>query len=913
MQSPTVPSNLFGVESPPVTGLAPSLEQTLSTLAANLDPPQRGHYTLNPAFMRAWEENNPPVPQLPKIPGGSVPVRIKAPVPTEKPISFPRPSDEPQRIRPATAAPAPAEALPSLPPPPVPAPRLPLPPQQPPQTKPSASLEQTARMVSRGFSIRQQPMLYPKRNYSLPAALAPPAPTLKLENYEFTSIESLERKWADAKTETTRMLSSAIYKYYFSHGAWHDFEQVFPGKVLEAWEDFHNKLTASELGFVNAVLVSQNPFSSEQGSQEKHIPVLARTIPLSQVVRTMVFSEDMRSRESFGSQGSSGTEIDSEFADWLISRFNTKRPGTATSPFVPTATEPQKAIEEVPQPKQSEAPSQPESELPPARPEAPTQPALSERRTPSPPPPAPTKPAEQEKAPKPAEPVPEVPEPPAQPEPAAPEMTQPAAEPQLAKVPAHKSLGLWSSKSISRRPKTASNLETHGSTDELPKTRRKNTIGGAGDEPPVPKSSLRRPTINLPSVFQSWRKGSSKTDATALDEMLNLPASPKKERPSTAARPTSSKSRRHTHNFFSSSSTSSMAEPRPSLDSTRSTRRATREIQMKDLPPLPPNAAEISQLGRLGAEAKIKVSHSASVLRKGSNMLTHFSSHSELGQRMAAAFDKPRSSSLTAENNEKSRRRPSIAAPSLVESTSTKSSRSRESSSTEIIPMVYDWRPAPLHGDCSWGFSISPLALQRPLGRKKSNAMLVVNSHTPTMNRRVLPNPQTPEEASKPPKRSASKSTKLTASRSMPESRPESKRLSIEKEKQPVPPELPKAKMPQSQLGLGVSAGAKSGSNAPNTAMSGVRGVLYELAYLSTQGKNVWSKSDHIFANMAKTGLEVNRIAEQDFFDFCVDELLKASNEASQDLQAMGNKKVAKKLYESFNAKLAILLADSAL
>ncbi|KAJ2136357.1 hypothetical protein IW136_003937, partial [Coemansia sp. RSA 678] len=123
-----------------------------------------------------------------------------------------------------------------------------------------------------------------------------------------------------------------------------------------------------------------------------------------------------------------------------------------------------------------------------------------------------------------------------------------------------------------------------------------------------------------------------------------------------------------------------------------------------------------------------------------------------------------------------------------------------------------------------------------------------------------------------------------------------------------VPPKLPTARMPQSQLGL------PSGHNAkPASEMSGVRGVLYELAYLSTQSKSVWSKSDHIFANLSKSGLEVNRIAEQDFFDFCVDELLKYSSDASQDLEAMGNKKMAKKLYESFNAKLSILLAEAVL
>ncbi|KAJ2846460.1 hypothetical protein IWW36_004344, partial [Coemansia brasiliensis] len=325
MQSPTVPNNLFTGDSPPPTaGPMPSLEQTLSTLAATLEGPKRGSYTLNRAFMRAWEENNPPVPQLPKVAGGSFPTRIKAPA--DLPISFPRPDDEPKVSQSNTAA------------------EMEAPPGQPLPPPPAAPVADTTgeRAVARKHSIRQQAALYPKRNYSLPAALAPPVPRLKLESYDFTSIESLERKWADAKTETTRMLSSAIYKYYFSHGEWHEFEQVFPAKVLESWEEFRSKLTQTELGFINTVLVSQNPFSSEQQGEERetHIPVLARTIPLAQVVRTMVLSEDMRSRESYSSQNSNGPEIDSEFADWLITRFNAKRPGTATSPIEPTANEP---------------------------------------------------------------------------------------------------------------------------------------------------------------------------------------------------------------------------------------------------------------------------------------------------------------------------------------------------------------------------------------------------------------------------------------------------------------------------------------------------------------------------------------------------------------------------------------------
>ncbi|KAJ2125157.1 hypothetical protein IW147_001056 [Coemansia sp. RSA 720] len=991
MQSPTVPSGLFVGDSPTSMGPVLSLEQTLSTLAASLEPPKRGSYTLNPAFMRSWEENNPPVPKLPKIPGGSFPARIKAPLPTEEPISFPRSDDEPQLIRCVTAVAAPLHNE-TLPPPPLPVTMQvspsapPLPPtihpahcapqmsstveptlNAPPAMRPSPS----ERIISRGPSIRKQTALYPKRNYSLPAALAPALPKLKLESYEFTSIESLERKWEETKTETTRLLSSAIYNYYFSHGEWTEFEQVFPGKVLEAWVEFHSKLTPSELAFVNTVLVSQNPFSCVQNGQEKHIPVLARTIPLLQAVRTMVLSEDMRSRESYSAQ-SSGFEIDLEFADWLVTRFNSKKTSMASSPFEKVQEVSQlERIEEIPQPEKTEAsqsekkqnaefsekaketlqPEQTQETPQPAQTHEAILPKDSVQKAPSPPPmPQQTVPQQtmpQQTVPAPVQQRPVVPKPAMQelnvPEPKAP-VTEALAPKPVEAPPAHKSLGLWTStpeaKHTALNPKRSNTFMgiemRNASVDETAKPRRKNLFSGRMSED-APKQSMRRPTINIPSVFQAWRKPSTKAVPSALDDLINLPPSPKQKRPDTAARPSSSKSRRHTHNFFASSS-GDVNDSRASLDSSRSTRRVTREIQMKDLPPLPPNAHEISQLSRIGAEARIKATQSANVLRKGSSMLTHFSSHSELGQRMAAAFDKPRASSVTTDNAERGRRKPSISTPPLRDSTSSKGSRSRESESTEIVSMVYEWRPAPQHGDCNWGFAISSLALKQPVGRKKSNAaMFVVNSHTPTMNRRGLPEPHKPvdaphkspkpvdtaNDAQKPvdvPHKSQKPMDALRkpadtpiVSQSVPESRQMHSQPSPEAAEQDqalhlVPPKLPTARMPQSQLGLPSTHNAK-----PAAAMSGVRGVLYELAYLSTQSKNVWSKSDHIFANLAKSGLEVNRIAEQDFFDFCVDELLKYSSDASQDLEAMGNKKMAKKLYESFNAKLSILLAEAVL
>ncbi|KAJ2798667.1 hypothetical protein H4R20_004738 [Coemansia guatemalensis] len=926
LHSPTVPNNLFiedtqppPLPSPPLppvadatTVTARNIERTMPSHGTGLESKVRGNYALNPGFMRTQEEREmPPLPPLPKVHPGSFPSYPADMLP--KPISFPRSNDESSQNDSNTATPVNGgggEGGGGY----------------------AAAKAPTTTPTPHGQSVRssnnRQPALYPKRNYSLPAALMPPQPKLALENYEFTSIESLERKWADAKTESTRILSSAIYKYYFSHGEWKEFEQVFPSKVLEAWEEFQSKLSPSELGFLNTVLVSQNPFSSDQGSQEKHVQVLARTIPLSQMVRTMVFSEEMRPRESYSSQGSNGPEIDPEFADWLITRFNSKRPDTSMSPSEPTFEESRKKSL-LPPPTQEQRQQKEEKQV--AREERAQKPAEQ---------PVERKPREQQHAkPKTPHKFPEQ-DPAAQ---AAPPMPKQPETMLHEPVPSHKALGLWPSGPKGARPKSAMSIMSGMSSISLvdgkqsmeqERPRRKFTFGGKSEQKADRPVTPRRPSINMPSIFQSWRKG-SRADAPPADDFdMNLPPSPRKktERPVTASN-SISRARRHTHNFFSSQST----ESRPSSESIRSSHRITREIQMKDLPPLPPNAAEFSQLSKKADMNSVKATQSASILRRAPGMLAHFSSHTELGQRMAAAFDKPRSTSLTMENAEKARRRPSVAAPSLMEAASTKSSRSRESGSTEIVPACYDWRVAPLDEDINWGFSISPLALRDPVEHKKANASLfVVHAHSPTKNRRG----RAPRKSSRDPSaRSVSReksklsnalTAKLSASTIGPEDTQDSKPEAPSPEqdpktpdppeqnsKMPDPPELPKTKMPQSQLGLGVSESAPkpgaSNSPAPSSTLAGVRGVLYELAYLSTQGKNVWAKSDHIFTNMIKTGLEVNRIAEQDFFDFCVDELLKASNDASQDLQAMGSKKVAKKLYESFNTKLSTLLAGSAL
>ncbi|PIA18627.1 hypothetical protein COEREDRAFT_79653, partial [Coemansia reversa NRRL 1564] len=871
LHSPTVPNNLFiedtnppplpSLPLPPVADAATvttrNTKRSIPLPGTSLESTVRGNYTLNPGFMNAQEEREmPPVPSFPKIHPGSFPSYSDMP---PKPISFPRSNDEFRLNDGDAAATVSGGGHPTA----------------------KAAIPLTPHGKSGRSSSMRQPALYPKRNYSLPAALMPPQPKLALESYEFTSIESLERKWADAKTESTRILSSAIYKYYFSHGEWKEFEQVFPSKVLEAWGEFQSKLSASELGFLNTVLVSQNPFSSDQGSQEKHVQVLARTIPLSQLVRTMVFSEDMKPRESYSSQGSNGPEIDPEFADWLVTRFNSKRPDTSLSPSESTFDEARKKSQ-LPPPSQTRQQHQQKEEKKGVKKEHAGQPVEQPMGRKS------SEQMSQHVKPKTSSHIFPDQDPTAQIAPSVPKQPETAYhEP----VPSHKALGLWPSPAKGQRPKSAMSIMSGMSSIsivdekylmEQEKPRRKFTFGGRSEQKCEKPATPRRPSINMPSIFQSWRKG-SKTDVPSADEFdVNLPPSPRKktERPVTASN-SISRARRHTHNFFSSQTN----ETRSSSDSIRSSHRITREIQMKDLPPLPPNAAEFSQLAKKTEPNSVKATQSANVLRKTpGGMLSHFSSHTELGQRMAAAFDKPRSTSLTVENAEKARRRPSVAAPSVMESASSKSSRSRESGSTEIVPACYEWRVAPLNDSARWGFSISPLALRDPVEHKKANASLsVVHAHSPTKNRlgrtshKSLKDPSARSVSREKSKLSTALTTKLSTSTMVSEDSQDPNSENISPEQCPKvldPPELPKAKMPQSQLGLGVSeSGSKSGAtnnSASSSTLAGVRGVLYELAYLSTQGKNVWAKSDHIFTNMVRTGLEVNRIAEQDFFDFCV-------------------------------------------
>ncbi|KAJ2480349.1 hypothetical protein EV174_003755, partial [Coemansia sp. RSA 2320] len=901
LPSPTVPDEMFFDDSMPPARVYTRLPERAPQLdfSLNFEPVSQNSYALNPAFGYSWKmAPAPPVPQIPKGFTGSYVTKVNLLPPTENKITFPRPdSDNFQEDVVLTGETLNDEGIGQH--------AL----QQPLSAKEAQSrrpLKEQVRSYRSGSSHQQVP--FGKRNYSLPAALAPPAPRMELENYEFSSIDRLERKWADVKTESTRMLSSAIYKYYFNHGEWSDFEQVFPTKVLEVWEEFQGKLSSAELAFVNTILVSQNPFSMSEGGQEKHIPVLARTIPLSQAVRTMVYSEDMRSRESYSSLGGSGPEIDPEFADWLITHFNTMKSATF-SPIDATFGDKHHAqsLQEPPKPEALRAAAEKR---------------LSRR------------------------------------------FVAPSAAASMASLIDPAKLQAKAAKSEKPRRKKASG-DRSVSESARPSSKRFSSKRPVAFEPMPQTPAQPHPHTPLPPPA---RETVAQVPALCATE-LNLPPPSPVERYDRLATPapipipvpvsrSGSKSRRHTHNFFSSRS----LEFRVSTDSLNSVCRVPREFQMKDLPPLPPNAAEISIISKQNITGGgLKDSLVAAPVKrentlvKKSGMLAHFSSHLELNRKaavMAAEPEKPRSSSMTVEISESEKTRPSTARSTFAEVRVTKASKARASMAKEPVVMLYDWRPAPADGDTDWGFRISSLAFHQPVVRRKSSLpAFVVHANMPTLNRRELPDPQkTSTRPGTASKRKSVKSTIAPMANSTAELPPELSSLPPPPTQAPPPapnalppdaqqpeqplaqPHTPRAplqsqpsqsrskksqdgmdqKATKSPAHLGLSfPGHTKDHNANSGANTGVRGVLYELAYLSTQGKNVWSKGEHIFAKMWKTGLEVNRIAEQDFYDFCVDELLKASSDAFQDLQAMGSKSAAKKLYESFNAKLTVLLTDA--
>ncbi|KAJ1941405.1 hypothetical protein FBU59_003508, partial [Linderina macrospora] len=164
-------------------------------------------------------------------------------------------------------------------------------------------------------------MYSPRPKYTVVGVL-PGLPSQVAESYEFAFIERLERRWSDIRTEAAKVLRSAIYKYYFSHGAWSDFSQIFPDRIVSLWESFEKKLPLEERVYLNIPLVSQNPFSVEN-SDEKYTPVLTRPIPLVQVLQALASDDDhIEPGSEPGSPLSSGPKINMEFIAWIVARYN---------------------------------------------------------------------------------------------------------------------------------------------------------------------------------------------------------------------------------------------------------------------------------------------------------------------------------------------------------------------------------------------------------------------------------------------------------------------------------------------------------------------------------------------------------------------------------------------------------------
>ncbi|KAJ1955014.1 hypothetical protein EC988_002118 [Linderina pennispora] len=90
-----------------------------------------------------------------------------------------------------------------------------------------------------------------------------------------------------------------------------------------------------------------------------------------------------------------------------------------------------------------------------------------------------------------------------------------------------------------------------------------------------------------------------------------------------------------------------------------------------------------------------------------------------------------------------------------------------------------------------------------------------------------------------------------------------------------------------------------------------VESVLTEVARKSTEAGSDFEQCEPLVSRMRAAGLEITRVAEQDFYDYCVDELLKASTEAFHDVSSMISETLAEEIFFSFNNHLNELLASS--
>ncbi|KAI8319545.1 hypothetical protein GQ54DRAFT_306213 [Martensiomyces pterosporus] len=724
----------------------------------------------------------------------------------------------------------------------------------------------------------QQTTLFPKRNYSLPTTPAPLA-VFELKKYEFASIEQLERKWGEVRTEATKILRSAIYKYYFSHGAWSDFAMVFPEKIVAIWEEFQSKLPASELAYLNVPLISQNPFAPE-GYEHPYTPVIARAIPLPQVVRAIVSSGDMRSRKRVsGGDDDQASPADQEFADWLLTRFNAAKAAPQTM-----------AAEESPPPsastrsggyerEQSWADSvsldrviedpvlvQRSSEqslnyeglcsalsanVTPRNSSQSVDVSSSEQQQP---------PVEEE-------------------EEALPDLNLPALPPKKAgekkKVPlklrnSYKKARRRTQNFFSSNP-TSAGWQAHQKQPAPPLPINHFTMQ-AKALPPIPSSAQSPPPSNSYDARASDYDSSDNVPLASLAENLPAPQQDSQQWPSAA---------------------SSYGGPEDSLN------------LAPDLTHRPVSPASIAR-GDLGI-TKPYAHSSASLLarpeqRLGSSASTVGQSVVNLGitpairERLGVLPERPRSSTLTINAGKNLQlTAPTIAVPSFLDLDSPQERDFKGQGGLKGKEFKYDWRYVPPDTGTAWGFQISPMVYHQPLPRLQSMmSSLVIQANIPTLNHR-----NQPKEAE------ASKPQPVPQSQPAPSSPVQRGAVQTDQVQKSAKQHQQQQQQQQHQGAAAASSGSES------SAPPDVHLILREVASVSTEKKESWGQFEGVIVRMRMAGLEISRIAEQDFYDFCVDELLKASVDAFNDVSMMGNECMATEIFNSFNYQLNHLLANT--
>ncbi|KAJ1933343.1 hypothetical protein FBU59_006057 [Linderina macrospora] len=122
-----------------------------------------------------------------------------------------------------------------------------------------------------------------------------------------------------------------------------------------------------------------------------------------------------------------------------------------------------------------------------------------------------------------------------------------------------------------------------------------------------------------------------------------------------------------------------------------------------------------------------------------------------------------------------------------------------------------------------------------------------------------------------------------------------------------------RASISRLQRSLGLKTGPMGRRPRKISVSSGrstcVESVLTEVARKSTESGSDFGQYESLVCRMRAVGLEITQVAEQDFYDYCVDELLKASTEAFHDVSSMISETLAEEIFFSFNSQLNELLA----